>query len=284
MFDLTDIVNFADDNFCVESDKVLSVLISNLEMRLEMITKWLKDSGLVVNESKTEVCLFHANDQPLIQIRLQDVLITSKKSMNVLGVMFDSKLNWQTQTNHAIAKAKKALFGLKAISKFFNFNEMRMLLDSYFYSILYYNSNIWLNSILSPEYKQKLLSISAYALRTCLRIDSIGMSFVDIHKTCKKCTPAQILTYNQAIQLYKIINSKDFPNTFEEVTVVDQIICTGRQLKFKIFRNNHLKIGMNTTANKLHCVSDLIGLDLLNLGFLHFKKLAKIQFLKFGKT
>ena len=98
MFDLTDIVNFADDNFCVESDKVLSVLISNLEMRLEMITKWLKDSGLVVNESKTKVCLFHGNDQPLIQIRLQDVLITSKKSMNVLGVIFDSKLTWNSSS------------------------------------------------------------------------------------------------------------------------------------------------------------------------------------------
>ena len=101
------IVNFADDNFCVESDKVLSVLITNLERRLEIITKWLKDSGLVVNENKTEVCLFHANDQPLIQIVLQNVLITSKKSMNVLEVIFDSKLNWQIQTNHAISKAKK---------------------------------------------------------------------------------------------------------------------------------------------------------------------------------
>ena len=75
-----------------------------------MITKWLKDSGLLVNESKTEICLFHSNDQPLIQIRLQNVLITSKKYMNVLGVIFDSKLNWQIQTNHAIAKAKKAKF------------------------------------------------------------------------------------------------------------------------------------------------------------------------------
>ena len=62
LFDLTEIVNFADDNFCVESHRDLAVLITNLEMRLEMITKWLKESGLVVNETKTEVCLFHLND------------------------------------------------------------------------------------------------------------------------------------------------------------------------------------------------------------------------------
>jgi hypothetical protein len=66
LFDLDDLVNFADDNFCVEWNKNLPLLIYNLEKCLEMITKWLKESGLVVNESKTEVCLFHKNDQPLI--------------------------------------------------------------------------------------------------------------------------------------------------------------------------------------------------------------------------
>ena len=87
-------------------DSDLSLLITNLEKRLEMITKWLRDSGLVVNESKTELCPFHLNDQPVIQIRLQNVVITSKKSMNVLGILFDSKLNWKIHTAHAIAKAK----------------------------------------------------------------------------------------------------------------------------------------------------------------------------------
>ena len=42
-----------------------------------MITK-LKDSGLVVNESKTEVCLFHTNDQSLIKLKLQNQIIESK--------------------------------------------------------------------------------------------------------------------------------------------------------------------------------------------------------------
>ena len=38
------------------------------------------------------------------------------------------------------------------------------------------------------------------------------------------------------------------------------------------------------TANKFFYISDQIGLNLLNLSFVHFKKLAKIQFLKYGKT
>ena len=41
---------------------------------------------------------------------------------------------------------------------------------------------------------------------------------------------------------------------------------------------------MNTTANKLYHLNNLIGLDMLNLNFVHYKKLIKIQFLKNGKT
>ena len=50
---------------------------------MEIITKWLKDSDLVVNESKTEICLFLKNDQPLIQIKLQNVDIVSKNQCMV---------------------------------------------------------------------------------------------------------------------------------------------------------------------------------------------------------
>ena len=41
---------------------------------------------------------------------------------------------------------------------------------------------------------------------------------------------------------------------------------------------------MNMTANKFYCINNEIGLDMLNLSFVHFKKLAKIQFLKYGTT
>ncbi len=37
----------------------------NFEKELEIIIKWLKDSGL---QAKTELCLFQLNDQPLRSI------------------------------------------------------------------------------------------------------------------------------------------------------------------------------------------------------------------------
>ena len=90
--------------------------------------------------------------------------------------------------------------------------------------------------------------------------------------------------YQMSLNLYKTLNNTQHELSFETVTVLDQIICSRRQLKFKIHRNFNNKIGLNTTANKLYHLNDLISLDQLNLNFVHLKKMAKIQFLKNGKT
>ena len=59
LFDLTDLSNFADDNFAItwHSNKQMATLL--MQEKLEIMSNWLKQSGLKVNESKTELCLFH---------------------------------------------------------------------------------------------------------------------------------------------------------------------------------------------------------------------------------
>ena len=92
------------------------------------------------------------------------------------------------------------------------------------------------------------------------------------------------MLYQQALTRHKILNDPTFPNSFENVTIIDQTIFTSRLNTYRVYRNNSLKIGMNMTANKFYCISELIGLNLLNLGYVHFKNLMKIQLLKYGKT
>ena len=70
----------------------------------------------------------------------------------------------------------------------------------------------------------------------------------------------------------------------ETLHVIEQSVFTGRQITFEILRQNNYKIGMNTQANKFYHITKMIGLDKLNLSFVHYKKIMKIQFLKYGKT
>ena len=168
--------------------------------------------------------VFHINDQPQIRIKLQNSIVLSKNSMNVLGVIFDSRLIWSIHLASAICKAKNALFALRLLKRFF----YRKRNDSNFYSVLYYNAVIWLTPNLSPNLKQSLLSISACALRSCLMHGGYEISFDNLHKTHKKCTPKQIMNYQIALKLHKLINEHDNVVSFEHVMVMDQMICHKR--------------------------------------------------------
>ena len=95
---------------------------------------------------------------------------------------------------------------------------------------------------------------------------------------------AEIENNQMALNLHKILSVNDTDLNFETISVMDQIVFTRRQITFKILRNNNSKIGLNTTANKLYHLNDKIGLHMLSLEFVHCKKLAKLQILKYCKT
>ena len=105
------------------------------------------------------LCLFHRRDGPPLTITFNNKNLLSKDSMNVLGISFDCKLNWHKQIQLAITKSNKALNAIKLISKHFNKNESKTLLTSNFYSILYYNSEIWHIPSLSVSSKVYILLI-----------------------------------------------------------------------------------------------------------------------------
>ena len=64
LFDLAKMTLFADDNYVLEWNKCVNQLIPDMERKIELITKWLRQSGLKVNDSKTEACLFYRKDHP----------------------------------------------------------------------------------------------------------------------------------------------------------------------------------------------------------------------------
>ena len=88
---------------------------------------------------------------------------TSLKKDNVfffcclLALQIVKKLEWRDQVNKSINKAKKAYHAINLIRKYFNCDELKGLVTSNYYSILYYNSEIWHLPSLSPNLKQKML-------------------------------------------------------------------------------------------------------------------------------
>ena len=178
LFDLTDLSNFADDNFAITWNKSKQMATTLMQNKLEIMSTWLKRSGLKVNESKTEICLFYKKDTPPVEIIVNNVSVKSGTTMNVLGVCFDSKLSWAKHVSNTINKANTALHAIRLIKKHFNGDEIIKLLTSNFYSVLFYNSEIWHIPTLKPEIKQMLLSASAKALKLLQRTPDLMESFL----------------------------------------------------------------------------------------------------------
>ena len=66
--------------------------------------------------------------------------------------------------------------------------------------------------------------------------------------------------------------------------LMDQFVCSARQVMFVLHKANRTKFGMNSLENKLYHINKIIVTDKLNWSYPLFKKHMKLQFLKFGNT
>ena len=179
---------------------------------------------------------------------------------------------------NCILKSSRALTAIRLIRKFFTTKELLQLVTSNFFSVLYYNSEIWHLPSLKSNLKSKLLSSSAKALKTCIKYSTRDMSFVRIHEMCDRATPDQFLLYKHANLLYSLYNSENY--TLEWVNLNFNQILTSRQTKFIALCNNKRKVGLNALANRLFIINNRIPIKWLNLSFGTFKVHCKKEFLE----
>ena len=93
--------------------------------------------------------------------------------------------------------------------KNFNKVELRQLLSSNYFSILYYNSEVWHLPSLHVNLKQYLLAASSAALKLCENKAEIRISYETLHAINKRATPERMMIYKMSIQLHKIYNSQN---------------------------------------------------------------------------
>ena len=84
--------------------------------------------------------------------------------------------------------------------------EILPILTSNYYSILYYNLDVLYIPNLKPPLTQLLLSASANAIKLAQRWPNFYESFIDVHKSCKRATPDQMITFKHATLLHKLYN------------------------------------------------------------------------------
>ena len=277
VYKIEKMTTFADDNYVVSLNKNKEAAIENLGGKLKKIIRWLKESGLKVNESKTEFCVFHRTLNTEGSLMVDELLIDAKTEINVLGITFDSRLQWGFQVSRAIKNANRSLQAIKLIRKFFTTNEIVQLLTSNFYSTLYYGSEIWQLPTLNYHCKRMLMSASASALKLCNPFPDPTISFIELHKLHKRALPSQFCVYRHCLLLYKVYNSYIPKKDWLDLNF--KMIHTSRQVNFQISSKSNFKVGNNILINRLSCINKKIPLEMLNLSIDAFKIRCKSMFL-----
>ena len=159
------------------------------------------------------------------------------------------------------------------IRKFFSKSELNGLLTSNYYSILFYNCDVWLIPSMKPQLKQQILSASARALRICTPNYDNTMSFEQIHVINKRATPKLMMVYKHAILLYKVWNDTIYSKQWLALNFQQNF--NERVNTVNVFETSNLKVGKNIVANRLKIINGLIRYEWLNLGMNSFKIMCK---------
>ena len=273
IYDKVNCITYADDNYSIGTGSTIDVTIGKVKKKAEILINWLKKSGMKVNEDKTEFCIFHRNDLQQTNIKIFDSIISSKPTIKILGVTFDSKLNWSHHINLTIQKCKKNLQAIKIVANNFTIDERLNIVTSLFYSRLYYCAEIWLIPTLNRTLKNKLVQISTQALRVASNDVFKIFSSEDLHIMFNRFRPDQWRNYCMLLSLHKIINNQVPQSTWIELQ--NSALPETRANKTIFPPQNRLKVGINSISNRFSFISTLVTNDHLNLSYDSFKVLSK---------
>jgi len=282
MFELADVSSFADDSYLSESGPDLNDVINRLKTKTELLVKWFKDSGMVVNENKTEFCVFHRTKKEVRNMRINDVIISSQPTIKALGVILDSNLNWEPHVINVRRTCEKTNMGFNILKKYFTRDELITLATSMYYSKMYYAAEVWLLPTLSVKLQRILLHCSAKVLKTitgikCNEIDHT--SYYDLHKLTNRGTPTMMTSYVQATCLYRILHSQTPESIF--LDLLTKHIESRRHYKPMFVKNNWHRVGDNIFSNRIQKTCSSLSCDLTLLSINQLKIQAKKDFLTF---
>jgi exonuclease III len=208
-------VLFADDTNVFVQGKDLNKMHDIMTAELEKITKWLNVNKLSLNVNKTHCMIFHKSRQKCQvskSVYINNVKIECVNKTKFLGVILDSKLNWNFHVKHITSKLSKCVGIMSKARKVLNKESLLTLYYAFCYPYFNYCTEIWggaTDNVLQPLVKcqKKLIRIingSSYKAHT-----------KTIFEDLKILTLSNIYLLSISLLMYKFVNNL-LPSTFSD--------------------------------------------------------------------
>ena len=211
--------NYADDNYLTSKGDSKEYVERNLMNDGSVLCKWFKDNGMAPN--LTKFVAFAMGFSPNIlgmTIMLNDVSIESVLNINILGVNFDHKLNFDDHVSTLCKKASKQVSVLQRLSYFLDLESRKTIYRTFILSNFNYCPVVWVFT--SKKSMNKIAKIQERALRFVLK-DYVS-SYEELLETMKDVPIRVNILRCIALEIYKILDDKS-PSYLKDIFNVKNI-------------------------------------------------------------
>ena len=115
-----DIANYADDNTPYTTDRKIDILLQKLYTDTSLLSIWFKDNFLQMNADKCHLLISNRDND--VSMILENEVIECNRSVKLLGVTIDNKLDF---AEHISKLCKKVSSKLHALARNFELYESR---------------------------------------------------------------------------------------------------------------------------------------------------------------
>ena len=200
----SDLANYADDNTISASANSIQDLLKILESESEIAIEWFEGNDMIANADKFQSMIINkcGRHNDLQKLKIGDFEITSKESVELLGMKIDNKLNFNKHIGELCKKAAGQLNTICRYNKYIGFKEKKALTESFVQSNFNYCPLVWMFT--SPKSTRKIERIQERALR--LLIDDYHSSYSELLAKSKKQSVSIRMHQILASEVYKTLN------------------------------------------------------------------------------
>ena len=110
----SDITNYADDNTPYATGCNIDELLNTLKKDIDILLKWFNDNYFKVNDDKCH--LLATNHDQHISLMIGKELIKGSKSVKLLGITIDNKLNFNEHVTKVCDKVSQKIHILARVA------------------------------------------------------------------------------------------------------------------------------------------------------------------------
>lgn len=251
----SEVVGYADDTYVVIGGDSFDDIKEKLKEISKKPVRFLKNLGMVVNTTKTELLMFGTRD--LMKVTFDGSELETTKSLKALGVIISNDLSWNEHLDSIIPKSQAKLSLLRKIRPWLSMGQFLQIATSQVFSTAYYASTVWLNDTLSYKYWKKVESFHYRVMRVACNDFKGRRKRKLIDAQCKRATPRMWSQYISTSMVMKILRD-DVPSILANSILGNMVTERRRPRHGRFFDCSKKRIGKHSFANRLTHLNNLI--------------------------